>query len=206
MIRTDTLAARALDAYEASRLEAVADGERRAEADRERMVAAAGNAVRHAFGPDAIQGELEGVEIDGRPLIVAHVAGAALVCEPQFPKAVRGLVACPLCGRPDCRTDGMVNNLERLGQLLAAPETYQLVTHHVDGDDCNGTVRTPRPEARQQWTARFATTGPSVTEKLNELDSAGYEPHVVPNGDGAWLVVGHYRHRHDKPVHQDDPF
>jgi hypothetical protein len=212
MTRTDTepqlttLAERAVAAFEAARLEAGATAEQRAQAERDRMVAAAAKSITDAFGSTWVPESLGLTTDNGHEYVVADVAGVQLAYDPRYP-GLRGLLACPLCRLPDRRTVVRVNNLERLGQLLVAPATFELDAHVVpDGlDDCDGLTRTPRVEAQAQWQARYATTADTVQDRLNDLEADGYDsgaPIIVGGLGGGWLVVGHAR----TPRDPDDPF
>lgn len=200
-VETVTLRARAADAYEAAQLETVADDERARAAHVERMVAAAVAAVEYLYGPDALEGEPERMA-DGA--VTVTVAGARLVIDPHFPRAPRGMVACPLCRRPDCRTVTVINSLERLGQLIVAPGTLQLDPHPADDDECDGLTRVARPDPPPVYRALFALNRERVENACNDLDAAGYRITVVAGRDSGWLVLGHAPRRH--PPEPDDPF
>jgi hypothetical protein len=183
-----TLAERALAAYEASQLEAAADAMRQADTIAERMVAAAADAIAQLFGPDTLE-RLDVTEIDGRPATVATVAGVRLVAQDRYPKTLRGLVACPVCGKPDRRTAAIIDNLEDLGRFLAVPATHRLLAHPHGSNVCDGLESVPGPGPT--WQALYAGNGLAVEARCNELK--GYDVTVIAGSDGGWLVVGHRR-------------
>lgn len=198
MLEADTLAAAAVDAATARKLEQLADDAATADDLRLTLLTRARDKVTAAIGeeaatiagyeyqqrsdhePDRVVIELEGEAFAGVKLEIAHRG------------QLHGLVTCPLCNAWDQSSRETIMDLADLGELLT--HGAQLVWHDAPdtkpGQKCNGLHMEDKPEERESWRVDTAGNAEQLYKILNLATADGYRPMILTSPTEGFIIVG----------------
>lgn len=192
MLTAEDLAAAAVDAATARRLEEIADAEQASEAMHEQMRALlleqATQAVEAALGDASTTYRCEYEQRDDAPdRVIVELAGIKL--EMLYRGDLQALVTCPLCDAWNCTSRDTVHDLADLGEILT--HGAALVWHDTPETKkrCNGLRIEDKPEEREAWRVVSVESTFGLHEQLNAAEAEGYRPQIYPTPRG-WVIVG----------------
>lgn len=214
MLEADTLAAAAVDAATARKLEQLADEAATADDLRITLMARALEQVAGAIGddaatiaryeyeqrreePDRVVIELDGEAFAGIKLEIAHRG------------QLHGMVTCPLCNAWDQTSREWIRELADLGELLTHGAELHWHNHPETGEKCNGLRMEPAPEERESWRVDTAGNAEQLYKVLNLATADGYRPQIYSSTEGFVIVgkrVGDRWNKNYDAIDDEEPF